>query len=166
MDRGLNRDANPHLLVFWWVGWVPGVYNAGRWVQVSGTLVPGMILPVGATSYAGYVYWGGNWWGWWNKQWVGYYPGNTWNPAYVNNTLAQWFGEVYANPVPPNNQMGNGIKGSSLNPKSARMDYVCEVDSAAWICQIRAGTPDTVPTPAWYNTRHNGNEFYFGGPGK
>ena len=63
--------GDPHLFVFHWVNWAPSCYSCG-WQQWSSTYYPGMDLAnlVGKPVYMGYVYYQGNWWGWFDGQWV------------------------------------------------------------------------------------------------
>lgn len=72
-------DSDPHLFVFHWISWNPTCYSC-NWQQWSNTYYPGMDLSslAGHSVYNGYVYYRGNWWGWFNDQWVGYFPGSQW----------------------------------------------------------------------------------------
>lgn len=167
VDRIVNGGSvDPHLFVYRWVNSVGGTYNGSGWVQFNNAIVPGMKLPVNSSGYAGYVIWQGNWWGWWNNQWVGYFPGSIWGPGVFTETnFHQWFGEVYRLADPPQTQMGNGVMGSNGRAAPARFDFVCEVDATPWLCFINAGTSLLMPTPAYYDAAHGGNRIYYGGPG-
>ena len=79
-----NNDANPHLFVFHWVNGLPACYNGCGWVQVSTRRYPGMVVTATSTpqQYAIESY-QGNWWIWYQSEWIGYFPGSLWNNSYT-----------------------------------------------------------------------------------
>jgi hypothetical protein len=95
-DTVAYPDGQPHLFVFHWLNWSPTCYNACNWQQYSSTYFPGMSIGalVGRSVYIGYVYYEGNWWAWFDNQWLGSFPGSEWGGAYSKASLIQWFGEV------------------------------------------------------------------------
>ena len=114
-------NTNPHLFVFHWKNWTPTCYDTCAWVQWSNTYHPAMDLgsAVGKKAYIGYVLWQGNWWAWFDNQWMGYFPGSEWDGKYAKTSLIQWFGEVASqNGRPPKTQMGNGQFYRALNAAS------------------------------------------------
>jgi Neprosin len=156
----------PQMFVFHWNNWNPSCYNCD-FVQYSGTYFPGMNLSpfVGKQVYNGYVYYQGNWWAWFNDQWVGYFPGSLWSGKYAASNLTQWFGEVATqNGVPPQTQMGNGLFAS--NPGAAHMSTLCNVDAAAWVCFYYDKQTLYQTDPAYYTVLHTGfGSIRLGGPG-
>jgi Neprosin len=113
-----------------------------------------------------YVYYQGNWWAWFDDQWLGYFPGTEWSNAYTKASLVQWFGEVAtSNGVPPMFQMGDGILPPSV--RSASMDNLCVVDATAWVCSLRDGQSLLATIPNYYDIKLTGpSETRYGGPGQ
>lgn len=113
VDRGVNGDSNPHLFVYHWVNGSPTCYNGCGWVQYSAIRYPGMTVSVTSTpqEYA-IEYYAGNWWVWYQTEWIGYFPGSLWS-GFTQVGLVQWFGEVAANSSAPCTDMGNGLFGTS-----------------------------------------------------
>lgn len=161
-------DANPHLFVFHWINWGPTCYDGCGWQQYSGTYFPGMDLSqiVGRQVYVGYVFFQGNWWAWFDNQWLGYFPGTEWGGAYTRSQLIQWFGEVSSsNGVPPRTDMGNGR--FPADPAAATMFTLCDVDAAAWVCWYRDMQVLGATVPAYYDISRVGfGATRYGGPGE
>lgn len=161
-------NANPHLFVFHWIGWSPTCYDACNWQQYSATYFPGMDLGtlVGRSVYIGYVYYEGNWWAWFDNQWLGYFPGSEWNGEYSRNSIIQWFGEVATlNGIPPHTDMGNGLFPS--NSGAARNATLCDVSIADWVCWYRDQQSWGRTFPAYYDIDRTGfGETRYGGPGE
>jgi hypothetical protein len=161
-------NANPHIFVFHWKNWSPTCYDGCGWQQWSSTYHPGMDLgsAVGKKVYIGYVLYEGNWWAWFDNQWMGYFPGSEWDGKYKKTSLIQWFGEVSsANGIPPKTDMGDGAIPSVAT--AASMATLCDVDAKAWICWYRdlQGLSRTVPK--YYDIK--GVAFgatRYGGPGE
>jgi hypothetical protein len=163
-------DPDPHIFVYHWIGAQETCYDDCGWQQVSGTYYPGQNIgaSVGKQVYVGYVYYQGNWWAWFDDQWMGYFPGSIWNGAFAKTARIQWFGEVASlNGIPPQTQMGSGQFPSA--PASASMSTLCDVDAVAWVCwyrdqQVLASTP---PNPVDYDIQHTGfGAVRYGGPGQ
>jgi hypothetical protein len=161
-------NANPHLFVFHWLGWSPTCYDGCGWVQYSKTYYPGMDLSglIGHRAYSGWVFWNGNWWAWFDNQWLGYFPGAIWQSEYRRNGLTQWFGEVASNNgIPPRTQMGNGR--FPPDPAAAQMDTLCDVNSSDWICWYRDLQSLKVTVPNYYDIARTGfGATRYGGPGQ
>lgn len=159
-------NADPHLFVYHWLAWASTCYSC-NWVQWSNTYYPGMDLSsfVGHSVYNGYVYYQGNWWGWFNDQWVGYFPGSLWKGQFTNSTQVQWFGEVATqNGEPPLTQMGDGLFPS--NTAAAPMSTLCDVDAAAWVCYYYDQQSLYQTQPKYYGVLHTGfGAIRLGGPG-
>ncbi|HVR11599.1 MAG TPA: neprosin family prolyl endopeptidase [Thermoanaerobaculia bacterium] len=160
-------DADPHLFIFHWINWSGTCYDDCGWVQYSSTYFPGMNLAalVGRDVYNGYVYYQGNWWAWFDDQWLGYFPGSEWNGAYTKSTMIQWFGEVATNNgTPPNVEMGDGLFPTDTN--AAPMVTLCDVDATAWVCWYRDLQSLGPNYPPYYDIRRTGfGATRYGGPG-
>lgn len=157
-------DKSGRLFVFHWIGWNPTCYNGCGWVQWNPSITPGMYLQTGSQSYMGYVFWNGNWWGWYEDQWVGYFPGSEWKGDYPKSSLIQWFGEVYDSDPSPATDMGDGYLASDA--RAARFWYPCEVNAAQWVCWINFSPSLNQPSLPWYSIQNIGGSAHrYGGPG-
>lgn len=164
-----NGDSDPHIFVFHWINWNGTCYDACGWQQFSSKYYPGQNVSAlkGREVYVGYVFYQGNWWAWFDNQWLGYFPGSLWQNGYTKVTLIQWFGEVAtSSSAPPQIQMGDGILPPP--PTAAHMFTLCEVDAKAWVCDVRDQQILASPTVAkYYDIRRVGaGETRYGGPGK
>ena len=161
-------NANPHLFIFHWIDWRPTCYDTCGWQQYSSTYFPGMDLGTlaGRNVYAGYVYYQGNWWAWFDNQWLGYFPGSEWEGKYTQNKMIQWFGEVAtANGVPPHTDMGNGF--FSVNSGAARNSTLCDVNAADWVCWYRDQQLWFATYSSYYDINRSGfGETRYGGAGE
>ena len=161
-------NANPHLFVFHWKNWNSTCYDTCGWVQWSNTYHPGMDLgsKVGKKVYIGYVFYQGNWWAWFDNQWMGYFPGSEWDGKYTKSTLIQWFGEVAsANGIPPKIDMGDGQLPTSAG--AASMATLCDVDAKAWVCWYRDQQSLSRTVPKYYDiSRISFGATRYGGPGE
>lgn len=160
VDRGVNAgDINPHLFVYHWVNGAGSCYNGCGWVQVSATRYPGMPVTVTSTpqQYA-MEYYQGNWWVWYQSEWIGYFPSSLWNNTYIQVGLTQWFGEVAASSTAPCTDMGNGSFGTSSSSA---------VISNIYFINGPFATPSFGATnTSYYNTgTASGATFHYGGPG-
>jgi hypothetical protein len=160
-------DADPHLFIFHWIDWGPTCYDTCGWHQYSATYFPGMNLGalVGRNVYVGYVFYEGNWWAWFDNQWLGYIPGSEWSGAYTQSSMIQWFGEVSTNNgTPPNVEMGDGL--FPTDSSAAPMTTLCDVDAAAWVCWYRDEQSLGPNFPPYYDIRRTGfGATRYGGPG-
>jgi hypothetical protein len=159
-------DKDPQLFVYHWLSWAQTCYSC-NFQQWSNTYYPGMDLSglAGQQVYNGYVFYQGNWWAWFNDQWVGYFPGSLWKGQFQTSQLVQWFGEVATqNGVPPLTQMGNGLFAS--NPAAAPMSTLCDVNVAAWRCFYYNQQSPYQTDPQFYTVAHTGfGAIRLGGPG-
>lgn len=157
-------DKAARLFVFHWINWNPTCYNGCGWVQWNPSITPGMNLVTGSQSYMGYVYWEGNWWGWYEDQWVGYFPGSEWKGNYSKSSLIQWFGEVYDSDPSPATDMGDGYRAN--DGRAARFWYPCAVNAAQWVCWINSSPSLNQPSTPWYTIENiGGSALRYGGPG-
>jgi Neprosin len=164
-----SGDSDPHIFVYHWLNGKETCYNGCGWQQVSNKYYPGQNISVliGTDVYVGYVYYKGNWWAWFDTQWLGYFPGSIWQGAFSRSALIQWFGEVaIRNSAPKQIQMGDGELPPP--PTAARMSTLCDVDAAAWKCWIRDKQILAAPTvPSFYNVgRVDLGNLRYGGPGQ
>lgn len=161
------HDSDPHLFVYHWINWAGTCYDTCGWHQYSPTYFPGMNLAalVGHAVYNGYVHHEGNWWAWFDNQWLGYFSDSEWSGSFTQSTMIQWFGEVATNNGnPPDVQMGNGFFPTNL--ASTKMTTLCDVDAAAWVCWYRDLQSLGPNYPAYFDIRRTGfGETRYGGPG-
>jgi hypothetical protein len=147
-------NSDPHLFVYHWLSWAQTCYSC-NWVQWSSTYYPNMDLSafVGKSVYNGYVYYQGNWWAWFNDQWLGYFSGSLWNGQFTTSSKVQWFGEVATqNGLPPKTQMGDGL--FPANPAAAPMSTMCDVDAPAWVCYYYDQQATYQTYPSYYGVLH------------
>ena len=161
-------NSNPHLFVFHWKDWSPTCYDTCGWVQWSSTYHPGLDLgsKVGKKVYIGYVFYQGNWWAWFDNQWMGYFPGSEWEGKYTKSALIQWFGEVAThNGLPPKTDMGGGPFPSNANAPT--MSTLCDVNATDWVCWYRDEQLLGTTFPAYYDISRSGfGQTRYGGPGE
>jgi hypothetical protein len=161
VDPG-NQSAR--LFVYHWINFGQTCYNGCGWVQWNPSITPGMNLTTGSQTYMGYVFFGGNWWGWYEDQWVGYFPGSEWKGDYNRVGLIQWFGEVYDTDPTPATDMGNGHRANDAH--AARFWFPCEVNASQWVCWINPSPSLFQPVAPWYTIEGiGGSAFRYGGPG-
>jgi hypothetical protein len=157
-------NQSSRLFIYHWINWNQTCYNGCGWVQWNPSITPGMNLTTGSESYMGYVFFGGNWWGWYEDQWVGYFPGSEWQGGYSKSSLIQWFGEVYDTDPSPATDMGNGHRANDAH--AARFWFPCEVDAPHWVCWINPSPTLFQPVAPWYTIEGiGGAAFRYGGPG-
>lgn len=163
VDQYLYKDTDPHLFVFHWVDGKPACYNTCDFTQVSKTFKPGDKVTVdknpGATHQYLIQYIQGNWWIWYETQWLGYFRGSLWkNFTKVEKT--QWFGEVSTYQPIPCSQMGDGLPGNNTNAAVVnKMYFIVNGKSVN-------ANEQQLPADPYYSSGHfQPNSFTFGGPG-
>ena len=161
-------NANPHLFVYHWKNWQQTCYDGCGWQQFSSAYFPGMDLGAfaGKRVYVGYVFWQGNWWAWFDNQWLGYFPGSEWDGKYTRNAKIQWFGEVAThNGLPPRTDMGGGLFPSNTNAPT--MSTLCDVNATDWVCWYRDEQLSGATFPTYYDISRSGfGQTRYGGPGE
>lgn len=138
-------------------------------MQFSSRYYPGQDVSflIGREIYVGYIFYNGNWWAWFDGDWLGYFPGTLWDSNFSKAVVVQWFGEVATNnAVPPLTQMGDGILPPKLT--AAHMSKLCDIGIGKRDCLIRndqrLATPDA---PNFYSISQLGfGETRYGGPGQ
>jgi hypothetical protein len=162
VDRGVNRDALPHLFVFHWVDGKPGCYNGCGWQQVSPTRYPGMVVELTREpQQVIFRYFNSGWWVWYQSEWIGFFPGGLWAVDFSTAGLVQWFGEI-AGQVQPISQMGDGLLPSQAD---AAFMQDLEVEGDSGDSQAASVTVNTVTDPQTYQLTIMDAGFAFGGPG-
>jgi hypothetical protein len=141
VSTDMNPDSDPHIFVFYWVNGIGQGYNGGAWQQFSSKYYPGQNISLlkDHDVYTGYVFYQGNWWAWFDNEWLGYYPGTAWKNAFSKSSLIQGFGEVatawtVAPTVSPKIQMGDGLFPNE--PTAAHMLDLCGIDTQQWKCSV------------------------------
>lgn len=161
-------DSDPHIFVYHWIGGVGQCYDGCNWQQYSSTYHPGQNIGalVGREVYNGYVFYEGNWWAWFDNQWLGYFPGSEWNGKFTKSALIQWFGEVASlNGIPPKTDMGTGVFPPSNS--AAHMFTLCDVDAKAWVCWYRDQQSLNRTVVKYYDIQRVGfGETRYGGSGE
>jgi hypothetical protein len=159
VDPQLDGDSLPHLFVYHWVNGQESCYNGCGFVQVSGSVRPGMEVAPGVAATYAVLYSGGNWWVYYNNQAVGYFPGSLWGGSYTSAQLVTAFGEVASADPVSCTQMGDGRFGSS--------------SGSSWIGGFQLfGSSDapsftvTATDPGEYDAGSaTATSFHLGGPG-
>ncbi|MBC3841364.1 neprosin family prolyl endopeptidase [Streptacidiphilus sp. 4-A2] len=159
VDPQLNGDSLPHLFVYHWVDGQESCYNGCGFVQVSGSVRPGMAVTSGTAGTYAVLYSGGNWWIYYDNQAVGYFPGSLWGGSYTSAQLVTAFGEVAATDPTSCTQMGDGRPGSD--------------SGSSWIADYQlVGSPDapsftvSATDPGEYDSGSaTATSFQLGGPG-
>jgi len=150
--RGYGDGANPQprLFVFVWLNGIPLCYDACGWQQFSPTVVPGFTkLNAGTSAYAGWKLHEGNWWAWWNNQWLGYYPKElfAWLGGFPNARV-QWFGEVIEELGSPSwNKMGSG--DPYFDPAASSMQWPCTILASAPTFCTNVAIPSNMMTAGY-----------------
>jgi hypothetical protein len=181
VDPSLNAGStNPYLFVSRWINGVfkgyntadPGFHPCGP-SNTSCTTAPtvgagqSVNAAVGLTKKFGIEYFNSKWWLSYDNQWVGWYAGSDWSPAFTTVNVTQGFGEV-ASKVDytlgaghqPCSQMGNGNPGSGT--LAARQGGLTYIGSTA------VGFNGTINSPATpYYSNHlyptSSRSQYYGG---
>jgi len=168
------KDTNTHLFVFHWINRSLACstscgatcYNACGYVQYSSTIYPGMTVAVTQVpqKYA-IMHYEGNWWLWYQDQWIGYFPDSLWSSkgiTFNKASVVQWFGEVAGG---LHTQMGNGIFGEQSVSASITDMHLIDTslkESNASVTADGMGMTD----PKCYNYGNlTGFSFNYGGPG-
>ena len=137
VETGWRKAANDvtRLFTFWWINGVGQCYNAGcaGWVQYSSKYYPGMPLSVDNNGIDYEIqYSNGDWWVWYNDEWIGYYPGSLWNGLFTEGDSVFYYGEVatYITNPETTTDMGNGFWAS--NQSAAEIKYPSFLNSSGW----------------------------------
>ncbi len=170
-DAGQFNGTIPHLFISLFdynnfVGFVGGVGTSIPWVQSSSVAFPDMALSASnTTSHTfGTELYGGNWWIYYDGQWVGYLPPSAWTSFFPNSvTDIASGGEVATPEASTCTDMGyNGLFGSNSNAASDTTNYYLGASGM----QNTAFTP-YASDPSNYSTGNwiGGYSFKYGGPG-
>jgi hypothetical protein len=168
--KGANNDSvvelgyrkyqtpGPTLLIGHWVN--GSFMGTAGFVQVSAAFTPGMSLSnyVGQRVAFEIRNISGDWWVWFDSEWVGYFPGSLWNGSFARGDWGHWYGEVYSGTphVPPLTDMGNGRFGS--DPLAAYIDrmYLC---TSTANCTLISGALRSENNAAYYSLYYDGGHY-------
>ncbi|BCJ51695.1 hypothetical protein Asp14428_31700 [Actinoplanes sp. NBRC 14428] len=164
VDPKTNKDNEPHLFVYYWKDRTRSCYNKCGFTQISKTVKPGDVLPVGATKRFGIQHYNNRWWVAYDSEWVGYFLDELWEGRYTKAGLVQWFGEVTGDDASPCTDMGNGRhakdeKASVLGnlALTAGPPVNAEVFATSGFYTAKAALKDeTDPTEPVLNVRYGG----------
>ena len=171
VSSGQYGDLQPHLFIYAWDCGV-GLGYVGQssipWVQYSDTIAPNAILPHDSRLHAyGVKLNEGNWWFYYDGQWLGYIPRSAWSrffPSAIEEGEAG--GEVAAPEYEPCTPMGNGSHYGT-DPGAALVGAVWyqrgDIGAEA---RLRSYASDAAmyTTGRWRPGRP-GTRFRYGGPG-
>ncbi len=165
VDQAVNKDTDPHLFVFHWVNGKPTCYNTCGFVQVSKTFAPGDKVTVdsnpGATHQYAIKFFSGDWWIWYETQWIGYFPGSLWKNSFTQVDITQWFGEVSTFQPFPCSQMGDGLYGNNQSSAVINTMYFFVNGTS-----VNANEQENQTNLQYYTVGHfQPNSFTYGGPG-
>jgi hypothetical protein len=168
VSTDLYGSPDPHIFVYHWINGTGTCYDGCDWQQFSNTYYPGQNIKAlkDHDIYIGYVFHQGNWWAWFDGQWLGYFSETLWPNGYSKTSLIQWFGEVATTSTyAPQIQMGTGVLPPP--PSAAHMFTLCEADAKTWTCRVRDKQVPAAPTVAsYYDIRRVGvGMTRYGGPG-
>jgi len=161
-------DDSPHLFVYHWINRQPTCYNDCGWVQRSSTYFPGMSLSgyEGKDTTLGYeVDSSGNWWAWFNGEWLGYYPAAEWGGQYLSAQTVQWFGEVerQVGQGPPI-EMGTGLL--PVSDRTAKIFQLCTIATTGSPCVAAQPILAQEQYSNWYDIKTTAPaDAQGGGPG-
>ncbi|WP_265558803.1 neprosin family prolyl endopeptidase [Streptomyces hygroscopicus] len=113
VDLGLNGDLRPHLFVYHWVDGQESCYNGCGFVRLSRSVRPGMAVRTGRSAQYAIEYLAGDWWVFYNRQAVGYFPGSLWGGTFTRGQTISAFGEVAHATGVTCEAMGDGVDGSA-----------------------------------------------------
>lgn len=106
--KSINTDGT-EIFVYQWKNNRPSCYNGCGWVQYSKNYYPGMPSSKdNSTKSFGILLWEGDWWIWYDREWMGYYPGTIWDRQFISGTKINYFGEVASWKAQTNTVMGIG----------------------------------------------------------
>lgn len=161
-----TRGDVTRLFIFWWKDDVPKCYNSDctGWVQVSNRYYPGMPLAVDNNGkYYAIQYRYGDWWIWYNDEWIGYYPSSLWNYQFTQGSAVLYYGEVLSEKIMSSStDMGNGLWAS--NPDAAKIFYQQYLsEPKGWLI---ANTEKSETSRNLYTAEPSGQgNMRYGGPG-
>ena len=163
IDPQVNGDLQPHVFAFHWVDGQATCYNACGWVQVSPDKRPGMRVVPGESHRYEIRLVNGDWWLFYDREAMGYYPQQLWSGRFTQVALTQWFGEVAAASATPCTEMGNGKLGADSAATAFSDLHVFDAAGPDVPAMAEMGA---LTRPDFYNLgRTTPTSFGFGGPG-
>jgi hypothetical protein len=160
VDAQVNGDVHTHLFTFMFDRGTPGCYDVdtlhcppgsrGYFQQYSSIAFPGMLVQAGDGSVHTYgaQQYGGNWWVYYDGEWVGYFPASSY-PSYHNYGFLRL-------------DMGNGRVPSTHASAHWQSAYRGYNGGSAWVSLSPTDTDPSAWNSGFYNTTGG---FLYGGPG-
>lgn len=104
--------SKSRLFVAWWKNGNTFCFNGCGWVQVSTSKYPGMSVDTSSRGTYAIANLYGNWWVYYNGEWIGYYPGSLWNNKWNKGNTVHYYGEVASITSTTSTDMGTGYFAS------------------------------------------------------
>jgi len=125
-----------------------------------------MIVNITATpqKYAT-IYYHGDWWLWYQDQWIGYFPGSLWSnvgTTFNKASVVQWFGEVAGG---LHTQMGNGIFGKQQGSASITRMHLIRSSLKESNASVPPDKMMATNSGCYNYGKLTGHSFAYGGPG-
>jgi Neprosin len=160
----LEGDDRPHLFVHRWRSGEP-CWTDCRFVPWSGRWAPGDALDEveGREVSMGIAVADGQWWIWFDGEWLGAFDVADWEGRLALAGTAHWYGEVFAPGPAAAGEMGNGAPGT--DPAAARIERPCQVFPETWSCSGGAFLYPVVSEPQRYPVRMGNDGLRYGGGG-
>ncbi len=171
VSSGQYGDAEPHLFIYAWDCGV-GLGYVGQssipWVQYSTTIAPNATLPHDSKLHAyGVKLYEGNWWFYYDGQWLGYIPPSAWTRSFPSTIEeGEVGGEVAAPEYEPCTPMGSGGRYGTDRRAALVADVWYQRAGIKTAAKLRsyASDPTRYKTGLWRPGRP-GSRFRYGGPG-
>ena len=163
VDRKTNKDADPHLFVYYWKDKQRTCYNTCGFTLKSDNIKPGDTLPAGTTKRFGIQHFDGVWWVAYDSEWIGYFSDSLWEGRYTKAGLVQWFGEVTAASDKPCTDMGNGLHGT--NKGALQVGNIALSEGPPVKVELFEDTNSVYYTSAKEQGEEGHKNFRYGGPG-
>lgn len=170
VSKGQYGDVEPHLFIFAWDCGV-GLGYVGQqsvpWVQYSSVIAPNSVVSHDDTWHTyGVDLYEGNWWFYYDGQWVGYIPSSAWTrffPSMVEEGEAggEVSGPEYATCTGMGNEGRYGTSRDAAMFKKVWYDYGSRSASAG----LNSYSSDAQYTTGGWYPGQPGSQFRYGGPG-
>jgi hypothetical protein len=170
VSRGQYGDDQPHLFIYAWDCGV-GLGYVGQseipWVQYSSVVAPNSVVSHDDAWHTyGVQLYGGNWWFYYDGQWVGYIPSSAWTRFFPSTiTEGEAGGEVAVPEYDTCAHMGNeGRYGA--NRRAAMFKNVWyEYRRTRVAARLNSNISNAKYTTGRWYQGEPGSRFRYGGPG-
>ncbi len=170
VSQGQYGDLQPHLFIYAWDCGV-GLGYVGQssipWVQYSNTIAPNAVLPHNSKLHIyGVDLYEGNWWFYYDGQWVGYIPGSAWTRLFPSTIKeGEVGGEVASPEYGACTAMGNGGRFGT-DRRAALVGHVWyQRGRSKAAASLSSYASDPAYTTGSWQPRQPGSRFRYGGPG-